>query len=82
MHFNPCPKVFTAGVQCATSAFGDEPHLMLRIIQRFGKRCNCHLQGECNGFDGAMDGAIKSNSSPTTCPFSGFQKRPTTTHLP
>jgi hypothetical protein len=36
-----------AGVQCLTSTFGDEPLRMLRIIQRFGKHCSCHLQGEC-----------------------------------
>jgi hypothetical protein len=35
-----CPQVFAAGVQRATSAFGDEPRRMLRIIQRFG-----NLQG-------------------------------------
>jgi hypothetical protein len=32
---------------CTTSAFGGEPPRMLSIIQRFGKYCNCHLQGEC-----------------------------------
>jgi hypothetical protein len=27
-------------------AFGDEPRQELRIIKRFVKHCNCHLQGE------------------------------------
>jgi hypothetical protein len=31
---------------CTTSAFEDEPGLMLKIIQRFGRHCSCHLQGE------------------------------------
>jgi hypothetical protein len=30
----------------ATSAFRDDPHRMLKVIQRFGKQCSCHLQGE------------------------------------
>jgi hypothetical protein len=38
--------VFAAVVQCTTSAFGDEPRRMLKIIQCFGKRTSCHLQGE------------------------------------
>jgi hypothetical protein len=42
-----CPYVFVAGVQCVTSAFGVEPRRMLRIIQRFGRHCSFHLQGEC-----------------------------------
>jgi hypothetical protein len=33
------------GLQCITSAFGDEPRRMLRTIQRFGKQCSFHLQG-------------------------------------
>jgi hypothetical protein len=44
--FHSRPKVFAAGVQCITSAFGIEPRRMLRIIQRFGKHCNFHLQDE------------------------------------
>jgi hypothetical protein len=28
-----------------TSAFGDKTRRMLKIIQRFSKHCNCHLQG-------------------------------------
>jgi hypothetical protein len=32
--------------KCTTSAFRDEPCRMLKIIQRFGKHCSCHLQGE------------------------------------
>jgi hypothetical protein len=36
-----------AGVQCATSAFGDEQHRMLRIIQCFSKHCSCHIQVKC-----------------------------------
>jgi hypothetical protein len=40
-----CPKVFAAGVQCVTSAFGVDPCRMLRIIQCFGKHCSCHLHG-------------------------------------
>jgi hypothetical protein len=31
---------------CVTSALGGEPRKMLRIIQRFEKHCNFHLQGE------------------------------------
>jgi hypothetical protein len=31
---------------CATSAFGDEPRRILRIIRRFGRHCSCHLQYE------------------------------------
>jgi hypothetical protein len=31
---------------CTTTAFGDEPRRMLKIIQRFGKYCSCHLQCE------------------------------------
>jgi hypothetical protein len=34
-------------LQCATSAFVDEPRRMLSIIQPFGKHFSCHLQGEC-----------------------------------
>jgi hypothetical protein len=34
-------------VQCVTSAFGDRPRRMLKVIQRFGKHFSCHLQGEC-----------------------------------
>jgi hypothetical protein len=41
------PYVFAAGVQCITSVFAVEPRRMLSIIQRFGKNCSCHLQGEC-----------------------------------
>jgi hypothetical protein len=26
--------------------FQDEPRRMLKIIERFGKHCSCHLQGE------------------------------------
>jgi hypothetical protein len=33
-------------IRCATSAFKDELHLMLKVIQRFGKHRSCHLQGE------------------------------------
>jgi hypothetical protein len=29
---------------CKTSAFGDEPRRMLKVIQRFGKHCRCHLR--------------------------------------
>jgi hypothetical protein len=32
-------------VKCTTSAFGEESFRMLKIIQRFGKYCSCHLQG-------------------------------------
>jgi hypothetical protein len=35
-----------AVIECITSAFGDEPSRILKIIQRFGKHCICHLQGE------------------------------------
>jgi hypothetical protein len=38
---------FAAGVQCTTSAFGEQPRRMLKVIHRFGKHCSCHLQGEC-----------------------------------
>jgi hypothetical protein len=69
--------------RCVTSAFGDEPRQILRIIQRFDKHFSCHLQGEyvvvgrfCKpyiGQDTARSSAppistIKSNPSPTTCP--------------
>jgi hypothetical protein len=30
-------------LSCTTSALGDEPRQMLKIIRRFGKRCSCHL---------------------------------------
>jgi hypothetical protein len=30
--------------RCTTFSFGDEPHLMLKVIQRFGKYCGYHLQ--------------------------------------
>jgi hypothetical protein len=40
-------QAFEAGIQCITSAFGVEPRKMLSIIQRFGKHCSCHSQGEC-----------------------------------
>jgi hypothetical protein len=62
------PQLFVSNTcnLCVTSAFGDEPRRMLRIIQRLGKHCSCHLQGErvmvgrfrqggsgwCVGFDG------------------------------
>jgi hypothetical protein len=39
----PLPKF----LRFVTSAFGGEPRRMLSAIQLFGKRCNCHLQGEC-----------------------------------
>jgi hypothetical protein len=42
-----CPWVFVAGVQCTTSAFGDEPRRMLKITHHFCKYCSCHLQGLC-----------------------------------
>jgi hypothetical protein len=31
---------------CKTSAFGDEPRRMLKVIQRFDKHCSCHIQGK------------------------------------
>jgi hypothetical protein len=34
-------------VQWTTSAFGDQPCQMLKVTQRFGKHCSCHLHGEC-----------------------------------
>jgi hypothetical protein len=36
-----CPWVFAAGVHCKTSAFGDEPRQMLKVIQSIGKHCSC-----------------------------------------
>jgi hypothetical protein len=41
-----CPLVFAAVVKCTTSAFGDTQRRMLKVIQRFGKHCSCHLQSE------------------------------------
>jgi hypothetical protein len=41
-----CPEVFTVGIQCTTSAFGDEPCRMLKIIRRFGNHCSCHFRSE------------------------------------
>jgi hypothetical protein len=38
--------VFASGVQCTTSAFGDEPRRMLKVNKRLGKNCSCHLQDE------------------------------------
>jgi hypothetical protein len=38
--------VYQQNRSCTTSAFEDKPHRILRIIQRFGKHCSCHLQGE------------------------------------
>jgi hypothetical protein len=38
-------KITTTAV-FITSAFGDERRQILKTIQRFGKYCNCHLQGE------------------------------------
>jgi hypothetical protein len=32
-----------AGVQCTPLAFRDELHKMLKIMQRFGKYCSCHI---------------------------------------
>jgi hypothetical protein len=32
---------------CETSVFGDRPRRVLIGLQRFGKHCSCHLQGEC-----------------------------------
>jgi hypothetical protein len=34
-------------ILCVTSVFGYRPRRMLRIIQRFGKHCSCHFQGDC-----------------------------------
>jgi hypothetical protein len=34
-------------ILCICSTLGGEPRWMLSIIQRFGKRCSFHFQGEC-----------------------------------
>jgi hypothetical protein len=47
---NSRPSVFAAGVQCKTSAFGDEPRRNLKVIQRFGKHSSCYFHCECVGW--------------------------------
>jgi hypothetical protein len=42
---NPSGRAWT-GFICTTSACGDEPRPILKIIKRFGKHCSCYLQGE------------------------------------
>jgi hypothetical protein len=41
-----CLWFFMARVQCTTSAFGDDPCQMLKVVQHFCIHYSCHLQSE------------------------------------
>jgi hypothetical protein len=38
-----------------TSAFGNKPAVILKVFQRFGKHCSCHLQGYVLGGPNSED---------------------------
>jgi hypothetical protein len=47
LSYSFCSYVFAAGVQRVASVSVHMLPLILNIMQRFDKHCNCHLQGEC-----------------------------------
>jgi hypothetical protein len=48
------------------SAFGDEPHRILRVFQFLGKHCSCHLRGEC--VLGGLEASYRPWRVPLLCP--------------